>query len=260
VPPRFFTRKYFLAGGNTGDTEYARSKGMELDSRLRTALDLANPNEGETILDIGCGRGEIVLHCGLRGALSIGVDYAPTAIAITRETIEERTVLEKTFICRADAKALPFKSAIFDRIFLLDVIEHLNPHELEACMDEVSRVVAPMGRVIIHTDNSWYMLFFDRIARSLSYLRYGERVIDSYEFMHVNYQSPSSLRRLLKKKGFECDVWVTRPSSVDEFFRQVRIDVLIHMKSIIRIIMNLIVRTPLFMMLSPTIWSVARRR
>jgi ubiquinone/menaquinone biosynthesis C-methylase UbiE len=118
------------------------------------------------ILDVGCGRGEILRHCAQLGANAYGIDYAEVAVRMSQRVIGgfEGEMRAKTAVTQADAKHLPFPDTAFDRVLMFDVVEHLHPWELHAAMLEVHRVLKPEGRLIIHTaPNVWY----DRYAYPL---------------------------------------------------------------------------------------------
>jgi SAM-dependent methyltransferase len=58
---------------------------------------------------------------------------------------------------RADGARLPFKDAVFDTVFAIDVIEHV-PDE-RALIIEALRVLRPGGRLIMTTPNSTISVF-----------------------------------------------------------------------------------------------------
>ncbi|MCC6905897.1 MAG: methyltransferase domain-containing protein, partial [Anaerolineae bacterium] len=164
LPPDLYTEEYFLTACE-GYEEWIESEGEHLSRRLSSAFALAEVSPGMFVLDVGCGRGEIVRHCARMGAHAFGVDYAPVATAMTRNVIDETRreapetgiVPGKMGVARTDAKYLPFPDSFFDRALLFDVVEHLYPWELQNALVEVRRVLKPDGILIVHTaPNRWY--------------------------------------------------------------------------------------------------------
>ncbi|MCL2142997.1 MAG: methyltransferase [Methanomassiliicoccaceae archaeon] len=47
-------------------------------------IESLNVNEGERILEIGCGSGVVAIHCAKNGASVTAVDINPSAVALTR--------------------------------------------------------------------------------------------------------------------------------------------------------------------------------
>lgn len=102
---------------------------------------------GRRVLDVACGEGYgSALLAG--SALSVtGVDLAPAAIAHARGSYA-RPNLE--FI-EADCTRLPFDDASFDVVVSFETIEHITAQE--AFLDEVKRVLAPEGLVVLSSPN-----------------------------------------------------------------------------------------------------------
>jgi ubiquinone/menaquinone biosynthesis C-methylase UbiE len=165
VPSTLYTEEYFRTACE-GYDEFNTSEGEHLSRRLKAAFELAEVTPGMRVLDVGCGRGEILRHCAQLGADAYGIDYAAVAVQMSQRVIEplNGVVPGKTAVGQADAKKLPFPTGAFDRVLLFDVVEHLHPWELQQALREVHRVLKPEGRVIIHTaPNIWY----DRYAYPL---------------------------------------------------------------------------------------------
>ncbi len=142
-------------------------KGCSYPAACMTPLKMAEVQPGMRVLDVGCGRGEIVRYCMEQGIEAYGIDYALAAGVMTRDVIEveQQKMAEsgqdiktiKAGVCLSDAKKLPFPTGYFDRVLMFDVVEHLYPWELHEAMLEVSRVLKDNGRFIIHTaPNRWY--------------------------------------------------------------------------------------------------------
>lgn len=215
-----YDEKYFLTCCE-GYSEYADSKGKNLSSRLQQALDSADVQKDMRTLDIGCGRGEIVSHCAMKGAFAYGLDYARTPVELAQDCL--KTVLgsdhsNKTGLSQADATRLPFRSNSFDRIFMLDFVEHLYPDDLIRAMNEAYRVLKPEGKIVIHTQpNRWYFEYGYHIYRLICKLKDGKSLPDNprteyAKKMHVNEQSILGMYILLGKTGFKKRIWLAQPN------------------------------------------------
>lgn len=222
LPSTLYTEEYFLTACE-GYDEFTATEGEHLSRRLSSAFKLAEVTPGMTILDVGCGRGEILRHCAKLGANAYGIDYAAVAVKMSQNVIQSVDGIApgKTAVMQADAKFLPFPDAAFDRVLMFDVVEHLHPWELHQAMVEVRRVLKPNGRFIIHTaPNVWYDRYaypLVRLVRTLmgqgdQYPRDPRQFgVSVNQHVHVNEQSMMSMARALKQAGFEGKVWLDSP-------------------------------------------------
>ncbi len=222
VPSSLYTEEYFRTACE-GYDEFNTSEGEQLSRRLASAFALAKIEPGMTVLDVGCGRGEILRHTARLGADAYGIDYAAVAVNMSRRVIEplEGIAPGRTAVYQADAKTLPFPTAKFDRVLMFDVVEHLHPWELEQSLREIHRVLKPDGLFIVHTaPNIWYDRYAYPIVRRLRTLTgQGDRyprnprnfLVSVNEHVHVNEQSMWSLGRTLRQNGFTGKVWLESP-------------------------------------------------
>ncbi|MGD8966530.1 MAG: class I SAM-dependent methyltransferase [Anaerolineae bacterium] len=217
-----YDESYFLSSCE-GYEEFVCSEGRHLSRRLEQAFQVAEVAPGMRVLDIGCGRGEILRHCAKRGARAYGIDFSPVAAGLAARLTEGEGGAR---VSLADAKLLPFPSASFDRVLMFDLVEHLHPWELQQALAEVRRVLRPWGRLIIHTaPNAWYDRYAYPIVRFVRTLmgegaRYPEdprAVTPANLDVHVNEQSALSLRDALSRARFQAQVWLdTPPQDRDE--------------------------------------------
>lgn len=225
VSPELYTETYFRTACE-GFDEFNETEGQRLSRRLAAAFALAEVTPGMRILDVGCGRGEIVRQCAALGADAYGIDYAPVAMQLARQALEGgpagKTPGGKTAVAQADAKNLPFPAAAFDRVLLFDIVEHLHPWELDEALSEVYRVLKPNGRIVIHTaPNVWYDRYAYPVVRRFRLLTGADPATypkDPRQFLvghnahvHVNEQSVWSLSRTLRRNRFDGRVWLESP-------------------------------------------------
>lgn len=224
LPSTLYTEEYFLTSCEGYDL-FIESEGVHLSRRLDSAFEIAEIKPGMRVLDVGCGRGEIVRHCIKLGIESYGMDYAEVACRMTREIVSAETADPKAAdakagVLRADAKKLPFPSNYFDRVLLFDVVEHLFPWELHQALLEISRVLTPDGRVVIHTaPNRWYdqyaypwvRRFRILTGKGAAYPKDPRAITPANQDVHVNEQDIRSMAKTLKAAGFKSQVWLDSP-------------------------------------------------
>jgi ubiquinone/menaquinone biosynthesis C-methylase UbiE len=168
------------------------------------------------ILDIGCGRGELALHCAGKKAHVWGIDYARAALELAGEAVSEagEQIRRRISLMQVDARQLPFESESMDVAFMLDVVEHLEPKELDRALQEARRVLRPGGKLVVHTmPNLWYYHYGYPVYRALQRLRGQQLPADprdrwAFKDVHVNEQTPRAMGQALRRNGFNARVWL----------------------------------------------------
>ncbi|MGH7896419.1 MAG: class I SAM-dependent methyltransferase [Candidatus Binatia bacterium] len=203
IPPEWYSREYFLSDLCDGYREYLGGDGVSYVKRKLLAY--VDPRPGDRVLEIGCGRGEVLRACAARGARATGIDYSQAAVRISAETCGA-----EARVTRADAAVLPFAAGSFDKVFLGDVLEHLTLAQARAMLAECGRVLAPGGRVVLHTSPNvlfirlvfpWVMLGL-LVGGRLALFRALAAQYRAIRRLHVREYSAGRLRRLLRASPF----------------------------------------------------------
>ena len=234
IRPEAYTEEYFRTSVE-GHEQFVESGGRSISPRLARALTLADLRAGQRVLDIACGRGEVVLQSALRGADALGIDYAAAALSVARAALDGATARGRFALARMDATRLALAPASFDAALMLDFVEHVYQPDLEAAFREVQRALKPGGRLIIHTSPNrvFEEVVYRRYVRNVHRVvlgaariarveggRFFNKIVlpteplpphDEYErTLHVNAQSAATLRAALGGAGFRIqriDFW-----------------------------------------------------
>ena len=208
VPPDVYGESYYREWCG-GFEEWVASDGAAMADIYPGSLQRAGLRPGESVVDIGTGRGELLVCALEAGAQSaIGVDYSTDAVRLARHTLTVNGVADRAEVHLADGRRIPLPDGRADLVTMLDVVEHLVPTELQATLAEAKRLLRPGGRLFIHTfpTRTVYDVTY-RWQRRLrpSRLRTWPRDprLDIERTMHVNEQTRRSLRRTLKRAGFD---------------------------------------------------------
>lgn len=112
----------------------------------------------ERLLDLGCGRGAVLLMAAqyLPQGRAVGVDIwsnkdqSGNAMAITEENALAEGVAERVELHTADMRQLPFENGSFDLIVSNVAIHNIGQRAgRDQAIDEAWRVLRPGGRLLI---------------------------------------------------------------------------------------------------------------
>ncbi len=132
------------------DEEYYRYRERTRDFRAEAdqLIRLLRLEPGCRVLEVGCGGGAFLGRLEKEGCEAVGVDLSEEAVEAAKKMVGGSAVL------RADALALPFDDASFDRLVSHHLVEHLE--NLPGALDDWRRVLEPGGFLVICTPNRLY--------------------------------------------------------------------------------------------------------
>src|SRR5690348_3311624 len=110
LPASFYDKEYLLSEHLEGFDEFKKNQLSFVKQKQLQLLDL---KKGIKLLEVGYGRGELLLHCCEKGIKAYGVDYSKDAYNIAKKLLKKYPNAE---VKVADARDLPYKDNTFDRI------------------------------------------------------------------------------------------------------------------------------------------------
>jgi SAM-dependent methyltransferase len=137
-----------------------------LFTRMNEAtLDNVNPEPGEVILDIGCGRGIDGVELAKKGAVVIGLEPSPIMMEHARSHIAKNRV--NMSLVQAVGEHLPFQAQSADKVVCKGALDHFpDPAEV---VQQIAVVLKPEGEAIIAIANFESLGF--KLGRAIWQLR-----------------------------------------------------------------------------------------
>ena len=203
-----YTESYFLNDATGHDAFRAfRGRFEDLIDKFQMVINRLDLHQSDSLLDIGCGRGEIVIYHALRGGKATGADFSDEAILIASARAEE---LKSgcSFIVTSFENI--DESVKYDRIIALDFIEHISSEESETFFNKCYNLLNPGGKLLIFTyPNTIRRRYGYKLIRLLSIIKMKplpakeqDTVSDHYKQYHLNEQNYFTLKGKAINAGF----------------------------------------------------------
>jgi len=122
------------------DAQYSE----EQQTKIKTALPLINLGKTDTIVDVGCGTGQLLPHVSNSVRLVVCVDISRNLISQVQVRAEHN---RRVALLRADADHLPFRSHKFDMAFAVTLLQNM-PRPSQT-LDEIKRVAKRDAKLVI---------------------------------------------------------------------------------------------------------------
>jgi 2-polyprenyl-3-methyl-5-hydroxy-6-metoxy-1,4-benzoquinol methylase len=174
---RFEDEKYYI--------DVVGTKRIHFRKRAAYIRSIVMPNQTR-FLDVGCGRGEMVLEAQAAGFQAAGIELSQYAAAFGRDNYH-------LSISNTRVEEVPANS--YDIIHSSHVLEHVHSPVEFAC--HLKRILAPQGICVLEVPNE----FMNLMARLNDFIgRPRTRLLPS---IHLFYFDPTSLRRVMETAGFK---------------------------------------------------------
>ena len=206
---------------------YFNSDGLHKLAWIKKIIDTVTFNKEDVVLDIGCGRGELVFQLAHIFKLrAIGIDYSRECVNFLNDIKRKHPIEVQEnigFYC-VNAEKIELEDNCIDKIFIVETIEHISNKEFINILKECKRLLKPNGLLYIASkSNKWFDSSGFYILKLLYYLFKRERLLhpkvgqfkylkqdkdydESKIFLHINEQSVLSLKYILMKAGFKSTI------------------------------------------------------
>jgi ubiquinone/menaquinone biosynthesis C-methylase UbiE len=177
---------------------------MAFRRRLPILLDYLALEDGERVLDCGCGMG---FHLMVMGALrDVGLTGLDSDLARLEQAARQGVRAE---LVRGDAQRLPFADGCFDKMLMTEVLEHLADDV--GALREAYRALRGGGILAISVPHARFPSWWDPINASWTAL--GGQPIRSGPIAgiwsnHERLYEPEALATAVRAAGFEIDALV----------------------------------------------------
>jgi len=111
-------------------------------------LEMLAPEEGECILDVGCGTGIFTAGVLALGSQVIGLDISQPMLSRAKNNLRQ----SKFTTVAADMTSLPFPDESFDRVYSMTAVEFLK--DAGPAISEFNRVARRGATIFVSTLNS----------------------------------------------------------------------------------------------------------
>ena len=124
-----------------------------LEEAQETKLDLVctklGLQEGERVLDVGCGWGSFVMHAASRyGVEAVGITLSEPQAELARRRVEEAGLGDRVEIRVQDYRELAGES--FDAAASIGMVEHVGEAQIDRYAEQLASTLRPGGRLLNH--------------------------------------------------------------------------------------------------------------
>jgi 2-polyprenyl-3-methyl-5-hydroxy-6-metoxy-1,4-benzoquinol methylase len=114
-------------------------------------LGKIQPPSGSVFLEVGCGPGFQAMRLARRGYRVKAVDFSDAVLDAARENVRAAGLEHLIEVAREDLTDLSYNDHTFDYALCWGVLMHVP--QVERAIEELSRVIAPGGHLIVHEGN-----------------------------------------------------------------------------------------------------------
>lgn len=157
---------------------------------------IKNREETRSILDVGCGTGDLVCEIAKKGINATGVDFAQEMIEIALKKAQEEQLEKANFEC-CSIFDFDFSKSKYNVISANGFIEYITQNELNKFFDLVYEALAPNGSFIVGSRNRLFNIFS---LNAYTQYEINESAVEGLLEEAIVLASGEGLEDLLKRK------------------------------------------------------------
>ena len=143
----------FLGPSMTYSCAYFKGGAQSLEEAQQAKLGLVctklGLQEGERVLDVGCGWGSFAIHAATHYGVSVlGVTLSEEQVTLGRERVREAGLEDRITLRLADYRELGAQQ--FDAISSIGMVEHVGEERIDLYMRTLHGLLRPGGRLLNH--------------------------------------------------------------------------------------------------------------
>lgn len=148
--------------------------------------------KGQRVLDWGCGPGFLLEKLCARGIEAAGLEFSADSMC---QAIERCSRLPSfSGVTAVDRIPTAIPEASFDVVFLVEVIEHLLPEQIDSTLEEINRLLKPGGVVVISTPHNENLAAANTVCPDCGLV--------FHPWQHVGSFTARALEQLAGSRGF----------------------------------------------------------
>ncbi len=120
-------------------------------NKIDHILKKLNLKEGQKIVDIGCGWGDLIITAAKKyNVHALGITLSSEQFKKVNETIKENNLEDKVEVRLLDYRDLAKSGEKFDRVVSVGMVEHVGKKNLSLYMETVNKLLKDGGTSLLH--------------------------------------------------------------------------------------------------------------
>jgi len=183
-----------------------------LFERYKKNIKLLDLKPEHSLLEFGCGRGEIILfHANNEGKIAVGIDYASDAIEMAKEKANTLGISCAHFINDSFDTEKIHEYGVFDRIYASEFIEHISQQEGELFFKIAYEKLSKGGKLLVFTHPNTLqrrygyklMHFASKLTKNKLPKIQDDTLSEHYKMYHLNEQNIITIKKLATQANFK---------------------------------------------------------